>query len=163
MARKQVYSIKRVIKRDELEDRIKKVESEVRVLKRLYFIHHLYLGENIEEASEKVCISVPTGYEWLKRWNEGGYENLIPQFDGGAPGKLTPEQQKLLDQYLKDHDPITSKEVKKYIKTVLGVEYSDMHIWRILRGKNLYYGKPFVKDIRRPDNAEEILKKNSMK
>ena len=110
MARKQVYSIKRVIKRDELEDRIKKVESEVRVLKRLYFIHHLYLGENIEEASEKVCISVPTGYEWLKRWNEGGYENLIPQFDGGAPGKLTSEQQKLLDQYIKDHDPITSKE-----------------------------------------------------
>jgi len=31
MARKQVYSIKRVIKRDELEERIKKVETEIRV------------------------------------------------------------------------------------------------------------------------------------
>jgi putative transposase len=162
MVRKKVYSVNHVISRDELENRIKKVEVEVRILKRLYFIRHLYLGDNIEEAAEKVCISVPTGYEWLKRWNEGGYECLIPQFAGGAPGKLTLEQQNILDQHIKNHDPITSKEVKKFIKTEFGVEYSDMHIWRILRGKNLYYGKPFVKDIRRPDNAEEILKKNSM-
>ena len=159
MSRKKVYSVKKIIPLTELENRIKTLETETRVLKRLYFIRHLYLGNTIEQSAEKVCISVPTGYEWLKRWNEEGYDGLIPQFDGGAPSKLTIEQQECLDQYIKNQGLVTTKEVKMYIKNEFGVEYSDMHVWRILREKDLYHGKPFVKDIQRPGNAEEILKK----
>jgi len=137
MVRTQVYSVNRVISRNELEKHIKKLETAARVLKRLYFIHNLYLGDNVEGSAEKICISVPTGYAWLKKWNEGGFEGIIPQFDGGAPSKLTSEQQNCLDQYIKNHDPVTTKEIKNYIKTEFNVKYSDMQVWRILRGKNL--------------------------
>jgi len=137
-------------------------EKGTRILKRLYFIHNLYLHDDVFQASKEVCISIPTGYEWLKRWNAGGYDAMIPQFDGGAPGKLSSEQLEKLDGYIKTHEPVTTKEIKIYIKSEFGVGYSDMQIWRILQKKNLKHAKPYVKDVRRPENANELLKKNSM-
>jgi transposase len=45
------------------------------------------------------------------------------------------------------------------IKEKFGIEFSEMHVWRILKSMNMHRAKPYVLDNRRPDDAEDILKK----
>jgi len=45
------------------------------------------------------------------------------------------------------------------IREKFGIEFSEMHVWRILKSMNMYHAKPYVLDKRRPDDAEDILKK----
>ncbi|MHC1584350.1 MAG: helix-turn-helix domain-containing protein, partial [Methanosarcinales archaeon] len=83
MGRKRVYEVAKCIPVEELEKRIKRLEKDARVLKRLYFIRYLCRGMNVEEAAELVGVTKATGYAWLKRWNSNGYEGIIPEFGGG--------------------------------------------------------------------------------
>jgi len=49
--------------------------------------------------------------------------------------------------------------VQKLIEKKFGVKYSPYHVRRILRSFGMKYTKPYQKDYRKPDNAEEIFKK----
>ena len=52
------------------------------------------------------------------------------------------------------------KEVVVYVKKEYGVEYSYKEVWKNIRKiLKVKYGKPYVLDKRKPENAEEILKK----
>ncbi|CAD7771839.1 Winged helix-turn helix [Candidatus Methanoperedenaceae archaeon GB50] len=104
MGRKRVYEVAKRIPAEELDKRIKRLEKDTSVLKRLYFIRYLYRGMNVEEAAELVGVTKATGYAWLKRWNSNGYEGLIPDFGGGRPSKLTEEQKEKLKEMLKKKD-----------------------------------------------------------
>jgi len=53
----------------------------------------------------------------------------------------------------------TTKEVQELIKEKFGVIYSSWQVRRILKSFGMKYAKPFQKDYRRPENAEELLKK----
>jgi len=46
------------------------------------------------------------------------------------------------------------------VKEKYGVEYSQKQIGVILHSFNMYHSKPYTLDYRRPENAEEILKKS---
>src|SRR3989338_5081286 len=85
---------------DELKRLVRK-EKDKRLHERLLFIRQLYLGDGVVQACDRLCISVQAGYDWLKQWNEGGYEDLGPGFGGGRPPKLTGEQKDGLVQQLK--------------------------------------------------------------
>jgi len=53
------------------------------------------------------------------------------------------------------------KEVVVYVKNEYGVEYSYKGVWKNIRKiLRVKYGKPYVLDKRKPENAEEILKKD---
>ena len=132
MGRNRTYHITKTISLNDLEKTIKEKEKELRILKRLYFIRFLYQGHVIEEASEKIGITVPTAYEWLKRWNKSGYDGLVPHFSGGPKPKLSEEEIKTLEKLLKTKDNWKLKEVSKLIKEQFGVEHSEMHVWRIM-------------------------------
>lgn len=55
---------------------------------------------------------------------------------------------------------MTLRDVKVYVQTKHGVEYSYNSVWYWTRGKKkTRYGKPYLEDERRPKDAEEILKK----
>jgi len=125
----------------------------------LYFIRHLYRGMSVEEAAELVGVTKATGYAWLKRWNTRGYEGLIPEFGGGRPSKLTEEQKEKLKEMLKGRDSWTTKEVQEQIEAKFGVSYSSWQVRRILKSFGMKYAKPYQKDYRKPDDAEETLKK----
>jgi putative transposase len=62
---------------EELNKRIKTLEHNTRVLKRLYFIKHRYNGISVEEACDLVGVKKTVGYIWQDRWNEEGYKGLI--------------------------------------------------------------------------------------
>ena len=97
MGRKRVYEVAKRIPVEELDKRIKRLEKDARVLKRLYFIRYLCRGMSVEEAADLVGVTKATGYVWLKRWNSRGYEGVIPDFGGGSrPFKLAEEQKEEL-------------------------------------------------------------------
>ena len=59
---------------------------------------------------------------------------------------------------LKERDGWTTKEVRELIKNRSGVEYSLRHVSRILKSFGMKYTKPYQRDYRRPENAEEEFK-----
>jgi len=159
MGRKRVYEVVKHLPAEELDKRIKKLEKDTRVLKRLYFISHLYKGMSVEEAAELVGITKATGYAWLKRWNSSGYVGLIPSFGGGRPSKFTEDQKEELREILKERDSWTTKEVQELIEAKFGVKYSSWQVRRILKSFGMKYAKPYQKDYRKPENADETLKR----
>ena len=73
--------------------------------------------------------------------------------------KLTDNQIKELRILLDRKDYWTTREVLELLKEKYGVEYSQKQIGVILHSFHMYHPKPYTLDYRRPENAEEILKK----
>lgn len=160
MARPENIAIDRHITSEELLKRIKSLEKDTKVLQRLYFIKYRYEGFSVEEAAERVEISKPVAYIWQDRWNKEGYEGLKPKFAGGKPPKLNNNQLDKLKEILDTRDDWTTAEIRKLISKEFKVEYTLKQIRIILRKFGMNFSKPFQHDYRRPEDAEEILKKN---
>lgn len=146
----------RHIPADELRKLIRK-EKDFHLHERLLFINNLYLGDTVETACERMCISVQTGYNWLDLWNKKGHEGLAPGFGGGRPPNLTDEQKGQLKSQLKSKANWLTQEVWSLIKNGFGVSYSLRHVPRLLRGFGMSYAKPYSLDYRKPDNADALL------
>lgn len=159
MVKTEMYPIEKKMTMDELNKRIKSLEKNVKVLKRLYFVRYRYSGDSVEVASRKVGVTKMIGYTWQRRWNKDGYVGLIPRYDGGRPSKLTEEQKKELKLLLKERDDWNTNEVRNLINEKFDLKYSLKQVRIILRKFGMKYGKPYPRDYRRPDNAEELLKK----
>ncbi len=154
----QIY-IQRHMSIEELDKRIKTLETNVKVLKRLYFVKHRYNGKSVIEACDLVGVKKPVGYIWQDRWNKEGYSGLIPRYAGGRPSKLSKKQKERLLELLHQKDNWTTDEVRNLIKKEFNVEYTLKQIRIILRNYGMIYAKPYVRDYRRPSDAEDILKK----
>jgi putative transposase len=139
---------------EELDKRIKCLEKDVKVLNRLHFIRNRYLGDSVELAASKSGVTKRVGYIWQERWNEEGYEGLMPKYGGGRPAKLTEKEKINLKELLSKKDDWTTKKIKKLIKDKFGPDFSEKHVRTILRNLGLKFGKPYPKDYRRPFNAE---------
>ena len=98
-------------------------------------------------------------YVWLSRWNESGYEGLVPRFAGGKPSKLTGDQKKELKAFLEAKDLWYLNDIVGLIKTRFGVEYSERQVRRILKSFRMKHAKPYQVGYRKQENAEEKLKK----
>ena len=160
MGRKKEKVIIRHVTLEDINTKIKTEEKSVRVLERLYFIRFLYKGDSVKEACERVNITEPTGYRWLDSWNKQRYSGLVPNFSGGPKPKLGNTERDELKEILIGKRAWTLKEVRILIKERFNVEYSEMQVWRILTSWNMHHAKPYVLDNRRPDDAENILKKD---
>jgi len=152
VARPENITIERHITAEELQKKIKSLEKDVKVLQRLYFIKYRF---------KRVEISKPVAYIWQERWNKEGYEGLKPKFAGGKPSKLSDDQKEQLKKILNKRDDWTSEEIKKLISDEFMVEYSLKQIRVILRQFGMKLAKPFPHDYRKPDDAEDILKKTT--
>jgi len=75
--------------------------------------------------------------------------------------KIGDDQKEQLKKILNKRDDWTTDEIKKLISEEFNVEYSLKQIRIILRKFGMKLAKPFPHDYRRPDDAEEILKKTS--
>ena len=144
-----------------LDSYIKKKEKDADVLRKLYFIRELYKGERIADACKSLDISLPTGHNWLDRWNEEGYDGLFPKyFNGGRPSKLSDANKDALDKILERQEYLTSKMALKIIKDEFDVNYSAGSLSVLLRSLGYHYTKPYQFYSKRPLDAEEQLKKN---
>ena len=161
MSRREEIPIQRLMNIEDLNRKIKSVEKDVKILKRLYFIKFRFNGDSVEKASEKVGVTKRIGYIWQNRWNEMGYEGIIPRYAGGRPSKISEQQKSELEKILRRKESRTTKEIKDVISREFNVDYSLKQIYIILRDMGMNFGKPYPRDYRRPTNAEEMLKKTS--
>jgi len=67
MARGEINPINRVVQLTEIEKRIRDLEKNGRILKRLYFEKLRYQGKGVEEVAKIVGITKKLGYIWQDR------------------------------------------------------------------------------------------------
>ena len=133
-------------------------EKEPEVKWKLSFISLVAGGMRLEEATAHFGICIATGYKWIRRWNPEGVEGLARRKIPGRPPKLPEEELEELKRILKAKPYWSVKEVMRLIKELFGVNYSDEQTRRILVDKlGMNYAKPFVRDCRRPKDAEDIF------
>jgi len=133
-------------------------EKEPEVRWKLSFISLVAAGMKLEAAIAYFGIGIATGYKWIRRWNSEGVEGLRRKKIPGRPPKLSTEELEELKRILKAKPYWSVKEVMRLVKELFRVNYSDEQIRRILVEKwGMNYAKPFVRDYRRPKNAEDIF------
>jgi putative transposase len=147
---------------DDLNRIVKDSKLGNKICIRAIFIRMLLQGSTIKEASKAVGVVRQTGSIWLKRYNEEGYDGLIPKFDGGRPGKLNKEQKEELKNILIDKESnYAISEAVILIKELYDIELSYKRVWTLVRKEfGLNYSKPFSTDHKKPKNRRESLKKN---
>ena len=89
-----------------------------------------------------------------------GYNGLKTNPIPGRNTILDEGDMEKLKELLQMRDYWTSKEVRELIKNEFEIEFTPRHIPRILRKLWMTYQKPYVNDYRRPEDAEDILKKD---
>ena len=159
MAKPEQIPIEHHLSSEELLKRIKSLEKDTRVLQRLYFVKHRYEGASVAESAKLVGTSKPVAYQWQERWNKDGYDGLIPRFAGGCPSKLSDEQKEELEEILHQRYDWSTKEVQELIFNRFNVTYTCKQILEILKKFGMHHAKPYSHDHRRPEDAEDRLKK----
>ena len=61
---------------EELDQKIRGLKQDVRVLKKLLFIKRLYQDESVEKSANLLGVNRASGYNWLRAWNKDGYDGL---------------------------------------------------------------------------------------
>jgi len=142
-----------------LEKMIKK-EKNPKVKDRLRGIFLLKKNYNRSEVAEMLGVTERTLYNWEYRYNKQGYEGLQSKPIPGRDTFLDDSDMKKLKGLLEKREYWTSKEVQLLIKEEFNRVFVPRHIPRILRKIGMHCAKPYVNDYRRPDDAEQILKKD---
>lgn len=125
---------------------------------RLLFLRFLHQNfDDIKYACKSFKIGLATAYEWIHKWNQGGIKSLEDHKISGRPPKLKKEEIELLKIDLKGKN-WEAKEVQKIVEDKFDIKISMSSICKVLRNKiKMHYAKPYKKDYRRPENAEEIF------
>lgn len=143
----------------DVQDEIKKLENETKVLNKLYVILDVLHDEPVSYIIKKHGISQGTAYNWIRQWNNGGMEGLKRKEGSRGQSKLTDEQFQELDEIIQKENLQTAKEVYHKIKEEFNVEYSIRQIERIMKKLDYSYTKPYKIYSKMPADAEEQLKK----
>ena len=114
---------------------------------------------DLEKACEIFAIAIPTGYSWIRQWNQAGYEGIKSKGKRtGRRPQLSDEECQKLGELLKEKESWTTKEVRGLIKERFGIEFSEDQAVRILRQRlKMHFSKPYPMDYRRPEDAEALL------
>lgn len=150
----------RHIPRDELEARCRR-EKDARVKERALAVLQLYDGRREADVARSVGRSEKSVRNWLRRWNEDGYDDgLVPDFTGGPKPRMeSSEWDKIVKEI--ENKGMTIKDVAVYVKDTRGVHYAYKTVWKALRKqRKVRYGKAYKMNARRPADAEGILKKS---
>jgi transposase len=140
-------------------DKLYKKETNLRIKERLLAMVHLYEGKNVYEVADILKRSERTIKYWLSRWNDQGYSGMIPRNRNGKKPKMSLDE---WDEVIREIEGkgMMIKDVLKYVKDTKGKDFSYKYGWRILRiVKKVKYGKPYIRNEKRPVDAESFLKK----
>ena len=153
----------------QIEEAVRKdTRSEVR--QRATAIRLLHMGYKPEEVSEQLVVSIPTIYNWHRRYREGGVDGLANQPKGHPKRKADESYCQELEAAL-DQDPeelgypfsIWSVErLRDHLERETGVQLSVSRLRVIMRKKDYVYRRPKhdLTDLQDPDakgQAQELL------
>ena len=115
---------------------IRKVKRDLHKFIELYdkvtFIEEIYGDVTVKDAMEKRGKTPQTGYNWLKDWNERGFDGLFRKEGSGRNSKLSDYQFKILRENVVLKDLATVSEIKAEIQKEFGVTYSERHLRRLI-------------------------------
>ena len=167
MVRPTEIEIARHVSEAELDVLMKKDFSEhcsfskaKKIHQRPQFVKLRYSGFTAEEAGRMTGLSKASAYRIQEIWNEHGPDAICPKNNSGRPPRLSREQKNEIKELL-DAYPLETKDVLLLIKDRYSIEYTMKQVHVILTKMGLHHAKPYPQDHRRPDDAEEQLKKNS--
>ena len=137
--------------------------------KRLKAVRMLLAGKGCAEVALSVGVARQTVYTWKRVLDEQGIDGLRSMSDGGRPGQLDASSFKWLDTALRQGAQAhgfgtelwTLKRVGSVIKRQFGVEYSDVHVWRILGSMGFSSQKPERRAIERDEEAVRTWKRKT--
>jgi putative transposase len=144
---------------DLFDERLKR-EKDPKVRDRIRMIILLEEGYKQREVARIMRTTERTVYTWKKRYEREGFEGLKTRKKTGRNRRLSDDDLEDLKRRLKQRDYWTTREVRDLIKDVFDVEFTLRHVSRILRKIGMNYQKPYVNDLKRPRDAENILKKD---
>ena len=148
------------IELDTLINQLKDEKKDVTVVKKLFYLILNQINIPIEQICDILKISISTGKNWEKQWQNGGVKSLKRKIGSGPKCKLSDEQLKEL------YDEISTKEVwfiweiinlveKKY-----DIHYSQSQMYRILKKININHRVPRPKDYRQAKNYKSTFRLN---
>jgi len=108
----------------------------------------LLKGKTPAQVAAAVGAPRQTVYRWLDVLNDGGIDALRVINKGGRPAQLDGAQYQELRQVLLDGpqaagfdtDLWTLKRVREVIRRRFGVQFSEVHVWRVLGKLGLDFG-----------------------
>ena len=129
----------------------------------------LLQGTKPAEVAQRVGAPRQTVYRWLDVLNADGIEALRVMKKAGRPAQLDEEQHEQLRQVLLagpqaagfGTDLWTLKRVRETIKRRFGVQYSEVHVWRLLGKLGFSSQKPEKRAKERDEAAIERWKKRT--
>jgi len=142
----------------EIKKRLKR-EKDPKVKLKLVLLNMVALGMSVKDAASFMGIKLRTAYLWINKWIKEGYEGMPAKERSGRPPKLSKEQKEELKKSLEEKEYWTTKEIGVLIKEKFGVEYKKSRLYELLKELGLKLSKPYIFDVKRPGNAEEILGK----
>ena len=129
----------------------------------------LLQGKTPAEVAIKVGAPRQTVYRWLAVLNDGGIDALREMSKGGRPAQLDDAQHEQLRQILVagaqaagfGTELWTLRRVRETIKRQFGVQYSEVHVWRLLGKLGFSSQKPEKRAKERDEAAIERWKKRT--
>ena len=153
----------------QIEKAIRK-DTRPEVRQRATAIRLLHKGYKPEEVSEQLVVSIPTIYNWHRRYREGGLEGLANQPKGHPKRKADENYCQELETALeKDPDELgypfsiwSVERLRDHLERETGVQLSVSRLRVIMRHKNYVYRRPKhdLTDLQDPDakeQAQELL------
>jgi transposase len=137
--------------------------------KRVRAARMLQAGKPVAQIASAVDVARQTVYTWKRVLDERGIDGLRSMVDVGRPGQLSTEDFKWLGTALRQGAQAhgfgtelwTLKRVGALIKRQFGVEFSDVHVWRLLGSMGFSSQKPERRAIERDEQAVRNWKRKT--
>jgi transposase len=95
------------------------------------------------KIAEFLGVSSDTITNWLKAYNQGGFDGLLNWDYKGRVSVLTLDQQEILKDRNKEKPFDTAKEAKEYIKEEFGMDFHLHYVQKLLKKNfNFHTKKP---------------------
>ena len=121
-------------------------------------------GQSPEVVAKILNFNRSCIYEWLRRYDEGGYEALESPKPPGAKPVITPEMEVWLEETVLSSTPVqhgydtnlwTRDILAEMLKKEFGVSVSGLSVSLHLRELGLSYHKPCYRDVARDEQEVE--------
>jgi len=135
-------------------------EKKAKPKTRLLCAIHRKKGASIDAIAEITNQKRATVHAMLRRFQERGTGGKDAIKQTGRPAFLTLKQRKELVKQIEKGPPgnktslWSTKEVKEYVKEKYGVEYTNVHIWELLKALGFTLQRPRPRHRKAPDAQE---------
>jgi transposase len=129
--------------------------------KRVRAARMLRAGKPVAQIASAVGVARQTVYTWKRVLDERGIDGLRSMVDVGRPSQLSAADFRWLGTALRQGAQAhgfgtelwTLKRVGAVIKRQFGIEFSDVHVWRLLGSMGFSSQKPERRAIERDEHA----------